>query len=375
MFLEFTIYNANVNLFASATLLVEFLPTGGAVSFSLINVFQLYTYLGSFGLLVLVFEIIFILFLAYVVIGEIMKIKKEKKAYFKSFWNYNELIIIVASILAIIAFIIKQISTELAIKAVFSSELGEFVDFQTLAYWADAYTCICSVIVFCATLKFIRLLRFNKRIGLLSSTLQHATRDLFSFSIVFLVVFWAYGLFCLAIFGDHLKDYRDMLHTLASLFKFTLGVFDLKSLLQTNYYMATFYFVTFDFVVIMGLMTLFISILTEAFTKAKEELAKKKNEHDLVQYFVSKIKKIKSKAEIKKKKKPVEEDLNASNISLRVNVKKEEEELYTPNLNQIIEYDPNDLSRSSYNSLNFTVGRQEQPPSYMMGENDSLSMY
>ncbi len=372
MFLEFTIYNPNVNLFGSVTLLVEFLPTGGAVSFTAINVFQLYTYLGSFGILVLVFEIVFVIYLIYLIIDEVLKVKEQKKKYFRCFWNWNDLIIIVFSICAIAFFVMKSIATAVAINTVFASELGEFVDFQTIAYWADTYTCIFSTIVFCATLKFIKLLRFNKRIGMLSATLRHAARDLCSFGLICMIVFFAFSLFGTAVFGEKVHAYRDLLHSFTSLFKFSLGVFNLEDLQKADYYMGSIYFMSFYSLVAMGMMTMFVSILNEAFAKAKAEIASKQNEHEIVDFMFETFNKIKNKRKNKSKKAAQNLSLtalNASMVSLRVNVKEcDETEKYHTG------YHSSEMQTSSFNSFNF-AGHHRNLVAPLAFENDSMSLY
>jgi hypothetical protein len=375
VFLEFTIYNPNVNLFGSVTLLVEFLPTGGAVTFTTINVFQLYTYLGSFGILVLVFEIVFVIYLIYLIIDEVLKMKEQKKKYLRCFWNWNDLIIIVCSILAIAFFIMKTIATAVAVNTVFASELGEFVDFQTIAYWAETYTAVFSTIVFCATLKFIKLLRFNKRIGMLSATLRHAARDLFSFGIICMIVFFAFSLFGAAVFGDKVHAYRDLTNSFCALFKFALGVFNLEELQQADYYMGSAYFMSFYTLVVMGMMTMFVSILNEAFAKAKEEIASKQNDHEIVDFMFETIKKMKNKRKSKSRAAAAAAQnksltaLNASMVSLRVNVKEyDETEKYLSKSGD--EY----MQTSSFNSFNFG-GHHRSQVAPLAFENDSMSLY
>ena len=246
----------------------------------------------------------------------------------------------------------------------FASELGEFVDLQSIAYWADGYTSIFAFIVFCATLKFIKLLRFNKRIGLLSMTLRHALRDLIGFSCVFLIVFFAFSLFGVAVFGDRVKGYRDMMHSFASLFKFILGVVSLKDLQSADYFFGSVFFLLFYTIVVMGLMTMFVTILNEAFAKAKADLDNMENEHEFVDYIFSKLKKIAKKGV--KKKKPIINNVNnldASMISLRVNV--------NDSLNAR-KWTAQDSSKKSYNSMSLFGHTQVAPLGY---ENDSMSLF
>ena len=49
VFVEFTLYNPNVNLFTSVELLTEFPPVGAAVTFTSILTFRLYQYVGALG--------------------------------------------------------------------------------------------------------------------------------------------------------------------------------------------------------------------------------------------------------------------------------------------------------------------------------------
>jgi hypothetical protein len=57
LFVEFTLYNGNANLFASVIMLVEFLATGGPVFTQEVKVFRLSSYVGPFGVIVILFQV------------------------------------------------------------------------------------------------------------------------------------------------------------------------------------------------------------------------------------------------------------------------------------------------------------------------------
>lgn len=289
VFFEFTIYNPNANLFASATFILEFLSTGAAISYHTIDVFLLYNYLGSFGIIVLVFQIAFVLFLIYYIVAEILQVKEQRGAYFRKFWNWNDILIISLSIVAIAMYAMRTVFTNLAIKAAFESQLGEFVNFNTIAQWDMIYSCVTSCVVFCATLKFLKLLRFNNKISMLSMTLRLASRDLLGFSVTFAIIFVAFTQFSFLIFGSNLATYRNFYYAMSSVFRFALGQFELKEMQRANYPYGSIYFVLFIFIVIMGIISMFITILNEAFEKCKKELANKKNEYEFVEYFREKF--------------------------------------------------------------------------------------
>ena len=132
VFFEFTIYNPNVNLFASCTFIVEFLSTGAATTYQAISVFSLYNYIGDMGVVVLVFQIAYVVFFLYFVIHAVFLVKEEGCGYFRSFWNLNDFIMILLSVIAMAMYGMRTVFTNVAIKAVHESELNGFVNFNTI---------------------------------------------------------------------------------------------------------------------------------------------------------------------------------------------------------------------------------------------------
>jgi len=72
VFVEFTLYNANVNLYGSVIMLIEFLSTGAPVVSQVrqstgapvvmqeVKVFRLTSYIGPFGIIVIMFQVNYI---------------------------------------------------------------------------------------------------------------------------------------------------------------------------------------------------------------------------------------------------------------------------------------------------------------------------
>ena len=103
-----------------------------------------------------------------------------------------------------------------------------------LAQYITTWNCILGFIVFLATLKLLRILRFNKHIGVLSSTMLFLHMEIFQFSIIFLILMTAFGcLACLAFGRDNetLSTYTLSLESLFSMLigRFKLGEFNIYS--------------------------------------------------------------------------------------------------------------------------------------------------
>lgn len=290
IFLEFTVYNPNVNLFASATFIIEYLSIGSAITYYTLSVFRLYNYVGSIAVLLITAQIVFILFIVFFTFREINKLRKQGKAYFGQLWNLNELFIIIFSYVSIGMFATKNSFSALAMKDIRESELGEFVNFNTIALWDDLFCSVSALVAFSASLKFLKLLRFNKRIGMLSATLKYARKDLQSFSIACILILLAYSQFGYSIFGQSLSQYRTFLSSIESVFLLLLGQFDLNALMSVDAFLGFFFFATFVFFVAIGMMTIFMAILEESFGQVKEDLENQENEYELIDILNEKLK-------------------------------------------------------------------------------------
>jgi len=85
--IDFSLYNANVNLFVAVTLSFEMTSMGSIIQDHQIKVFRLYDHIGGYGILVYLFELLFVIFTIYSVIHEILLLTKQKRGYFSKFWN------------------------------------------------------------------------------------------------------------------------------------------------------------------------------------------------------------------------------------------------------------------------------------------------
>ena len=256
-------------------------------------------------------------------------------------------------------FALRSLFTKLAIKAVFESEMGEFVNFNTIGLWDETFNGLSAIVVFCATLKFLKLLRFNKHIGALAATLKYACGDLIGFSCTFAIIFMAFTQFGVLIFGTKNIYYKDFISSLASTFRFSLGQFNLQELQDSSFVLGSIYFIIFILIVIMGLMSMFITILDQAYHKVKEEMDLQSNDIEIVDYFFDKVKKIKKPKNKKGVEKKESMDLSESTTSLRINIKQTDDEF-----NQ-----SDHLHSTSFKSLN-VGGSVSQYESH-----DSMSLY
>lgn len=120
VFLDFSVYNGNINLFcivryeanaqfcsnqvkewksnpldARVRLLVEFPATGGVLSSWQFQTVRLIRYMSSWDYFVGLCEVAFSLFILYYIVEEVLEIRIHRLRYFRSLWNCLDVLIIV----------------------------------------------------------------------------------------------------------------------------------------------------------------------------------------------------------------------------------------------------------------------------------------
>ncbi len=85
------------------------------------------------------------------------------------------------------------------------------MNFVTISIWDEIFGFILAVVVFFATLKFIKMLKFNRRMGMLGDTILLATRDLKTFCVIFFIYFFAYAQAGFMLFGK-VSNQIDLFH-------------------------------------------------------------------------------------------------------------------------------------------------------------------
>lgn len=204
---EFSVYNAQANLFGIVSCVLEFQPGGGIIPNFRIDVIRLMRYHQGFGLFVILCEMFYLGFIIYFTIREFKFWKQQGRIYLKSYWNWAEIFVIIMSYLAVGLYIYRLILTN-HILSVFDQTHGNgYVKLQYVSAVDEMFGYLLAFIMFVAILKFIKLLRFNKRMGILYATLSQCSKDLKSFSIVFSIVFFAFVQMFYILFGLTMKEF------------------------------------------------------------------------------------------------------------------------------------------------------------------------
>ncbi|CAF1616393.1 unnamed protein product [Adineta ricciae] len=289
--IQMSLYNPNVNLFILVTILAEFLPTGGIYPTARVEPFTLSNDYQGFGLFKLICSIIYMFFIVYYMQREIRSLFTRRMAYFRDFWSYMEIGIIACSWAGLGVYIWRAREAS-RVGELFQQTNGyAYVNLQLAVYANDTLTFLLGFCCFFGTIKFLRLLRFNQRMSMLSSTLAYAFKDLLSFSAMFSILYLSYLALFYLLFNSKIWACSDPLKTAQMLFEMMLLKFDVSDLYSADIFLGPFCFTLFVFFVVFICMSMFISIIADAFRVVRNNFALQSNEHEIVGFIINQMKK------------------------------------------------------------------------------------
>ncbi|KAF1375983.1 hypothetical protein PFLUV_G00225850 [Perca fluviatilis] len=300
-FIDFSTYNANINMFCVIRLVVEFPATGGAIPSYQIRTVKLIRYITNWDYFILGCEMVFCLFIIYYVVEEILELRIHKLSYFKSIWNILDVVVIMLAIVAIVFNIFRTVKVDNLLGKLLEQP-GIYADFEFLAFWQTQYNNMNAVNLFFAWIKVFKYISFNKTMTQLSSTLGRCAKDILGFAIMFFIVFFAYAQLGYLLFGTEVQSFSTFVKCIFTQFRIILGDFDFDAIDRANRVLGPIYFVTYVFFVFFVLLNMFLAIINDTYSEVKEELSSQKDELQFTDIIKQSYMKTFTKLKLKKEK-------------------------------------------------------------------------
>lgn len=290
VFLEFTLYNANTNLFAYMVFLTEFTELGGMVTWSNIYPFRAYQHTGALGTFAMLCYFVYMIVMIYGFVKLIIKCRKAGCCQFmKDVWNVVDVSCLVLSLIGVVMWALRYAYAKQSLQ-VYYDDMRAFINFQHVVIWDVVFNVIIGTLVFIATLRILRILGYNKRMTQLAAVISNASESLAGFGIVFSIVFWAYVSFGYLLFGLYLYEYRNLFATLGSLANALIGKNSLDSMIRAVPNWSQMYYFTYVFFVILTLMTMFAAILNQSISEVRADLMKVPETYGIMDILGSSLK-------------------------------------------------------------------------------------
>ena len=284
VFVEFSVYNANINMFAVVKLVFELPASGGVIPNGFFTVMKLIRYRSNFEYFILANEFLLLGFLLFYSIEEVIEIATLKKKYFHGLYNNLDYIVIFLCVLILAFRLYTYLVVEPSLQDI-NIDSSNFIDFTSEAFWSYIFDSILGVTVFFAWLKLFKYISFNASMTQLSGTLTRASGDLLGFFVMFCIVFFAFIQLGYLLFGAQVCDYSSMYDTLFTLIRTILGDFNFMDIATANRFFGPLYFLCFVFFVFFILINMFLAILSDSFGEAKAAIRAQESKFDIGEYF------------------------------------------------------------------------------------------
>jgi len=284
MWVDFTAYNGNVNLFMSGRFFLEFPPTGGVMASYRFLTLKLIRYVTPYDYFLLAMEGLFIAFTVWYTIEEVRELKVHGWKTFKKPWEVLDWLILVLSYIAIAFnvfrhfFVIEKLATALA-------EDDDYANFDRLAYWQSVYNTMSAFMLFFIWIKTFNFLDFNYTMTLLSRTLSACVNDILGYLVMFGIVFIAYAQFGYLVFGPTTFGFHTFEDSTFSLLRIILGDFDFYALYKANRAVGPIFFFTYVISVFFILFNVFLAIINDSYVEVKAELEHSEYENEMGTYI------------------------------------------------------------------------------------------
>lgn len=271
VFIEFTLFDPSSSLFCSVRLVYEQLQTGEAVTTGEVRTLSLYPPASDhFQSFHEVCELVFVVVIVVYLIAEMVKFFNQKR-YFRKFWNWMELILLVVSLVAVALSFVRAKYTSLYVKEVQSNPYKTFSS-DYIVHWLDLETLWLSLAIFITTLKLLRLVRFNHHICQMQGTLKRSAQPILSFSLILVIMVIAFAQFGFVCFGSNIAIFSSFVHSLRGVLLMSVGKqIDYLEIHLINPVLGSLYLFFFLCMMLFVLVDVFLAILVDSYGEVREE--------------------------------------------------------------------------------------------------------
>lgn len=286
LFIQFTLYNPNLNLFAYCIFLFEIVSTGNVVSTVDINTFNLYSSSAGSSLLITLCLLIYMFIILLLMMIEIREILKQKIKYFQLVWPYLNWTLYSFSWASLVMFVYCEYSRQDLINKLRNAN-ANVINFQSLSYWTNLLIIFIGVCVFIVNIKLLKLIRFSRNVRFLQDTFKLTYKELAGLLFISSVVWFGFVnlIYLYFVVSPTIKEVRNFVSAMETTALMLIGRFDSEI---KNKPFGPVIYVFFQIVMVMMLLNLILTVLCESFNLNRREYktAHVDNDQSLVVEFI-----------------------------------------------------------------------------------------
>ncbi|XP_070568587.1 polycystin family receptor for egg jelly-like [Ptychodera flava] len=295
VFVEFDLYHQNVDIFSSMTLALEILPTGNAnarISQKDLPGLQIFSgdFVGNDRTLTIFFcWLLFGVFGIVLLVSLMRRILKQRGYFLRLPWNYFDTSLTLATFASLVLLVICDRVKANALKETLE---GTGENLQGIAALSDFLNHVIAGVAFLSVIRFLKLLRFNRRMMLMSKTIRAVGDDIISYIVLIFLTNSACAHAGYLAFNTSLELFKSFREAMELLFIVSVGKFPrfqghATESASANADIVIFLFGFFNVAIRMNI---FIAIITEGFSQAREDMQNTKNRFEMFDYITTRLK-------------------------------------------------------------------------------------
>nr|XP_025033882.1 LOW QUALITY PROTEIN: polycystin-1-like [Pelodiscus sinensis] len=291
VFLEFTQYNADVNLYVTVVLLLEFPAVRPAVPSSLILPYRMLRF-GTGLDLPLALVISLLLFSVAFLLPELSLLSQEGASYLGQSRCWLQLLLALLSIAVGALHLAHLWLAEVRLEHYWGHRHA-FTSFYEVALLARAQRCVSALLLAVTTLKVVRQLRFVRRWSVFGKTFQHALGDLASATLLFLLLLFVYAQCGTLAFSATVEEFRTFQNAFSALLSALHGKVAFQRVIREFPTLGVAYVLSFT-VSLLCIGSLFLcAIVLHSFHTVQAEMyrpAIEPQDYEMIEFFVKRFK-------------------------------------------------------------------------------------
>ena len=152
----------------------------------------------------------------------------------------------------------------------------EFTDLMPLREEMKNMSKALALMSFLSVVRFLKYLNGIEQISFMWRVVGSAKVDLLAFATVFLLLLGAFALLCQKLWGSSERNFHNLPTAFLSLLRMTVGTldFDYSVMKENESFFAPVFLTLFMFIMMLISINFFIAILTESYSKKKEQVSK-----------------------------------------------------------------------------------------------------
>ncbi|KAG5879811.1 hypothetical protein JTB14_035891 [Gonioctena quinquepunctata] len=267
LFIEFLMYSPNSNLFQSVRVAFELGTTGYIIAKYNVQTARLLILENESNIMLEVVLAFFVLMVCVLLAKFLLRVAKKRKLVLKDLWTLTDIIIISLSVACLFLFVERSFMVKIFLDEIENAKHNEFINYFHLFSSETTLTILAAALVFIATLRLWKLLRFLLIIRIVEKTLRLSVSRLFFIFIQQTLFIFLFQLMGGILFVDQNKfrNTRDSIMTLILLALCFHKTYDFRSVrthLHRLYY-------SFYMIVSLFFLTSYVAVITSCYEEAQ----------------------------------------------------------------------------------------------------------